>query len=153
MWQSAIQGQTQGVWFWAAFYIFILCVYSLVLQIRTRYWPYAEGVIVESSVEKFRSASLKTDQNFIANALYKYNVSGLEYNGTRISPWIIVASHNAKFILAKQMSAIQRLPDGKVKVFYNPNKPRKSFLAIASKLIVCITLFLGALPSFIIILF
>lgn len=146
MWQLAIQGETQGVWFWAALYIFILCFYSTVIQIRTRYWPSTVGTIMESNIEEFGSASVKIDQNYTANTLYKYNVAGSEYNGARISPWIFVTSHNARFILLKQMSSIQRFSDGTVKVFYNPNKPKKSFLIIAGGIGICITLAIAVLP-------
>jgi hypothetical protein len=147
IWQLAIQGETQGIWFWAAFYAFIVCLYSLIFQIRTRYWPFARGEITEFGVEKFGATDLvKSNQDYISKALYKYNVSGVAYDGTRISPWIFVASHNARFILEKQMSSIQRLPDGKIKVFYNPNNPKKGFLIIAGKMGICITLSICVLP-------
>lgn len=147
MWQLAIQEETQGVWFWAALYTLIVCAYSLTLQIRTRYWPFTPGQLVESGVEKFGpTARLKSDQDYNSKALYRYKVSGATYEGTRISPWIFVASHNARIVLEKQLSSIQRLPDGKVKVFYNPNKPKKSFLIIAGKMGIFITLSIAILP-------
>ncbi|MFK7794710.1 MAG: hypothetical protein AB8B89_05115 [Gammaproteobacteria bacterium] len=146
MWQSAILGQAQGIWFWAAIYIFILCVYSTVFQIRTRYWPYTKGDLVEFDVEKFGASVLKTDQIYTANTLYNYVVSGVKYEGRRISPWLIVASHNARFILRKQMSSVQKCADGKAKVFYKPSNPKKSFLIVASKLGIFITIVMGVLP-------
>jgi hypothetical protein len=147
MWQLAIQGHKQGIWFWAAIYTFIICTYSLVLQVRTRYWHVAQGELVESSVKKFGPTKVvKSDQNYVSNALYKFKVSDVTYEGTRISPWVFVASHNAKFVLKKQISAIERFPDGGVKVFYNPNKPNKSFLIIAGKTGICITLLISVLP-------
>ena len=147
MWQLAIQGHKQGIWFWAALYTFIICTYSLVLQVRTRYWPVAQGELAKSRVEKFGATDLvKSDQNYVSKALYKFNVSGVTYEGTRISPWIFVASHNAMFVLEKPMSSIERLPDGRVKVFYNPNNSNKSFLIIAGKTGICITLLISVLP-------
>jgi len=43
MWQLAVKGQAQGVFFWFAFYMFIVCFYSLTLQFRMRYWPFVQG--------------------------------------------------------------------------------------------------------------
>ena len=147
MWQLAIQGQTQGVWFWAALYAFIVCVYSLIFQVRTRHWPFVQGELAEFGVEKFGATVLvKSNQDYVSKALYNYNVDDIAYCGTRISPWIFVASHNARVILEKQMSSIQRIPDGKVKVFYNPNNPKKSFLIVAGKIGICITLSISVLP-------
>jgi len=147
MWQLTIQGKTQGIWFGAALYVFIVCVFSLIFQIRTRYWPFTLGELVEFGTENFGATDwVKSNQDYVSKALYKYNVSSVAYDGTRISPWIFVVSHNARFVLEKQMSFIQRCPDGKVKVFYNPNNPRKSYLIVAGKVGICITLLISALP-------
>lgn len=147
MWQLAAGGHVQGIWFWVGLYTLIVCSYSVIFQLRTRCWPSVEGQLAELGVEKFGATDLiKSDQDYISNALYTFNVSGVDYDGTRISPWIFVASHNAKFVLEKQMSSIQRLPNGKVKVFYNPKKPQKSYLIIAGKVGLCITLLIAVLP-------
>ena len=64
MWQLATQGKPQGIWFWSSFYVFIVCVYSLIFQIRTRYWPFTEGELVESAVEKFGATDwVKSNQD------------------------------------------------------------------------------------------
>ena len=147
MWQLALQGEVQGIWFWAALYAFTLCSYSLIFQLRTRTWPSTQGELIETGVEKFGATDIvRSDQDYVSGALYNYSVSGTAYEGTRISPWVIVASHNAKFILEKQISSIQKFPDGKVKVFYNPKKPKKSFLIIASKVGIFITFLMSTLP-------
>ena len=147
MWHLTLQGKTQGIWFGAALYTFIVCVYSLILQIRTRYWPFAQGELAGLGIEKFGATDwVKSNQDYASKALYKYNVSGVAYDGTRIAPWIFVVSHNARFVLEKQMSSLQRFPDGKVKVFYNPNNPQESFLIIAGKMGICITLLISVLP-------
>jgi len=147
MWQLAIQGQTQGIWFGAALYVLIVCGYSLIFQIRTRYWPSIAGELVDFGVKKFGPTDrVKSDQQYVSKALYTYVVSGVAYEGTRVSPWIFIVSLNARFILKKHMSYIQRLPDGKVKVFYNPGNPKKSYLIIAGKAGIFITLVICALP-------
>lgn len=146
MWQLAIKGQAQGVFFWFAFYMFIICFYSLILQIRTRYWSFVQGELVEFGFDRFGASIRKSDQNYWANALYNYSVSDVDYRGTRISPWHIIVSHNLRFILEKQMSYVQRSSVGTVKVFYNPNNPKKSYLIIAGKIGIGITLLMIVLP-------
>ncbi len=60
------------------------------------------GELVEFGVGKFGATDwVKSDQEYISKTLYRYNVSGVNYDGTRISPWIFVASHNARFVLEK----------------------------------------------------
>lgn len=148
MWQLALQGELQGIWFWAALYTLIFLTYSLIFQLQTRTWPSTQGELIKAGVEKFGATERVTsDQDYMSEALYHYSVSGTAYEGTRISPWVIVASHNARFVLEKQMSSIQKYPDGKVKVFYNPKKPKKSFLIIAHKVGIFITFFIGILPA------
>jgi len=88
----------------------------------------------------------KSDQNYASKALYNYEVSGVNYEGARVSPWLMLVSYNLRFIIEKQMSYIQRSSDGKVKVFYNPNNPKKSFLIIAGKMGIGITLIISVLP-------
>ena len=147
MWQLALQGEAQGIWFYSALYALIVCSYSLAFQIRTRYWPHVAGELISLGVEKFGASDrIKSKQDYIADALYTYQVAGTDYSGSRISPWIFVASHNAKFILEKQLSLIQQLPNGKVKVFFDPKNPKKSFLMVAGTTGIFITLALGGLP-------
>ena len=148
MWRLALDGQAQGVWFWASLYTFILCAYSLLFQIRTRFWPCTHGVLTGFEIRKFGGATewVRSEQEYVSEALYKYNVGGVDYDGTRISPWVFVVSHNARFVLEKQKSSIQLYPDGRLKVFYNPNNPKKSFLIIAGKMGIYITVTLSVLP-------
>jgi len=73
-------------------------------------------------------------------------VSGVNYSGSRVSPWLIIVSHNLRFILKKQISDVQQSADGKVRVFYNPKNPQKSFLIIAGKVGIFITLIISVLP-------
>ena len=146
MWQLAINGQAQGIFFWFALYMFIVCFYSLVFQVRMRYWPFVHGELLEIELEKFGASIVKSDQNFISKTFYRYRVSGVNYDGTRVSPWLMLVSYNLRFLIEKQMSYIQQSSDGKVKVFYNPNNPHKSFLIIAGKVGIVITLLICVLP-------
>ena len=45
-----------------------------------------------------------------------------------------------------QQSKIQALPEGGVKVFYNPRNPKKSYLIVAGKVGILATLVIATLP-------
>lgn len=134
MFRIAAEGRTQGIWFFAAVYVLVVCLYSIWFQIRTRYWPATNGKFSQLGVKKFGATDcVKSDQDYIGDALYTYFVNGKQYEGVRISPWIIVASHNMRIFLRKQQDKIQIQPDGKVRVYYNPVNPNKSYLVVAGK--------------------
>ena len=112
-----------------------------------RYWPYTFGELENIGVSRFGAKEfVRSEQDYISKAMYQYKVSGVTYDGTRVSPWIIVSSLNSRGLLEKQMASVQRTTDGKVKVFYNPNKPQKSYLIIAGRFGIGITLLLSVLP-------
>ncbi|WP_421868840.1 DUF3592 domain-containing protein [Motiliproteus sp.] len=147
MWQLAIDGQTQGLWFWITLYAFITCTYSLIFLLRTRTWPSTADELVALGVEKIGGKEpVRSNQEYLLESLYSYRVADMEYAGRRISPWVFVASHNLRSILEKQLSSVQQMPDGKVKVFYNPNNPKKSYLIVAGKTGIAITFLIGTLP-------
>ncbi len=146
MWDLAREAKAQGLIFWAAHYCFFLGTYSFLYQLRTRRWSTTKGELIEAGIGKFGSENRNSEQKFTANALYQYTVSNVSYQGSRISPWIIVASQNARVVLKKQMSHIEKLPNGKVKVFYNPKKPNKSFLIVAGKFGLFITFLIIIIP-------
>ncbi|WP_299084709.1 DUF3592 domain-containing protein [uncultured Paraglaciecola sp.] len=148
MWELALQGKTQGVWFWAAFYTFTLCSYSVIFQLLVRTWPSTTGQLIHSGVEKLGAAVVLSDQNYQAGVLYSYQVQGKTYQGKRISPWVIVASHNAQFVLKKQLSKIDVTSDGRLSIYYKPSNPEKSWLILPSKLGVFVTVLIGLLPAF-----
>ena len=147
MWQLAAQAELQGIWFWAATYAAVICVYSLVYQLRIRSWPSTEGELVEAGVQKFGATDLiKSDQDYVSTALYRYRVRGQQFTGKRVSPWIIIASHNARFVLNRQMSSIEHTDGGKLRVYHHPRKPHKSFLIKPGAVGLLITALAGALP-------
>lgn len=148
MWQRVLQGDTQTIWFWAALYTFIACSYSLIFQLRTRKWHVTQGDLIKKGLTTFGATERVTSrQKYVSEALYRYNVSGVAYEGTKISPWVFVASHNARYVLKKQMSSIQRHSNGKVKVYYSPGNPKKSYLIVAGKGGIFITFLISILPA------
>lgn len=148
MWSLATQGELQGIWFWSATYAFFVCGYSIVYQLRIRRWPSTVGSLHNASISKFGFRKKTTsEQEYHAKARYSYSVSNQNYVGHRISPWIVLTTHNLKVILKKQLSAIRPTATGSVDVFYDPNRPGKSFLVPPGKLGIWITFVLGIGPS------
>ena len=148
MWDLALQGETQGVWFWVAVYAFLICGYSVVFQLLCRTWPSTKGQLISIGLDKFGRAMVLSDQDYKTNALYTYQVKGKSYQGKRVSPWVIVASHNAQFVLKKQLSKVETYPNNQVKVFYKSSNPAKSWLILPSKLGIVITIAISMLPAF-----
>lgn len=129
MWSLALQGELQGIWFWSATYAVLVCGYSVAYQFSIRSWPSTLGSLNEAIVARFGySQRVTSDQEYRAETFYSYSVSNQKYRGRRVSPWIIVASHNLRFVLKKQLSGVKSDSNGMVDVFYKPNRPEKSFL-------------------------
>lgn len=146
--QLASQGEAQGVMFWAAVYMFVVCLYSIVRQKQTNAWPCVPGKLLKIGVNTFGSSPTKVGQDYVANALYEYQVDGKQYTGSTISAWGVVASHNMRFVLSLQSKAVKTLPGGRVCVYYNPKNPKKSLLIRPGWKSQLITAMLGlALPA------
>jgi len=121
-------GQTQGLIFWGAFYTFAICLYSVIYQTRIYRWPSVIGKLLElGTKESGPGQRVKSDQMYVSKALYSYSVNGKDYQGTRVSSWVIAASHNARTFLEAQLKSVDQR-GGSVTVFYNPGNPQKSFL-------------------------
>lgn len=128
----AVAGEVQGIWFWAAVYLLLVGSYSLWFQARTRNWCATRGRLAQLEIDRFGTVdSQLSDQDYQSTALYTYQVNGKVFQGTKVSPWVIVASHNARFILQKQLDGVNRFADGTVEVFYNPHRPDQSYLIVA----------------------
>lgn len=150
MWSQALAGDKQGGLFFIVLYCFFILGYSVIYQLRVRAWSKVQGTLIDSDVSLFDGRRVViSDQNYLATALYTYSVDGKEYSGKRVSPWLIIASYNAKFVLHAQLRGIQRHVDGSVDVFYNPNKPEKSFLIKPGLVGLCITLAISIVSIFI----
>ena len=106
----------------------IACIYSLYFQYRVWNWPSVWGKLLEADVEKIGGTDLvKSEQDYAANVGYTYTVKGRSYTGNRLSAMSVMASHNAQAVLHKQLKGIE-VNSGKVRVYYNPFRPSKSFL-------------------------
>lgn len=111
-----------------AMYCLVLGGYALFYCLRIRRWPSVFGELKQSNVELLSASATTSDQNYSAQVSYTYNVDGKEYQGRRLSPFIIIASYNLRFLLRLQMKHVETRDDGWVRVFYNPQRPDKSYL-------------------------
>jgi len=143
----AAEGNPRGVFFWIAVYFSLMSLYSIIFQVRTRRWPSAKGILLKKEVAEFGvKERMKSEQDYKVSALYKYSVNDVEYIGSKVSTWSVIASHNARFILNSQLKAIERDNDGYIRVYYNPKKPNKCLLIKPSILGLVITLIFALLP-------
>lgn len=132
MFRLARDGELQGIWFWVVVYVALVCTASLWFQLRTRRWPTTTGQLVRLDIRRFGASEMTlSEQDYVGDALYTYRVAGKAYEGTRISPWIIVASHNARALLRLQHRGVVHGANGEVRVHYDPKRPQKSFLVVA----------------------
>ncbi len=147
MWSLVESGDKQGYFFFIALYLLLVCGYSLIHQLNILKWPSVKGKLQKADVSKCGGSETgPSSQLFKASILYSYQVNNQSYIGHRLSPWLVLASYNAKQLLNKQISAIQHNEDASVKVFYNPNNPNKSFLIKPNQLGLLITLLLAICP-------
>ena len=126
---AAQAGRFEGVFALLFFALGFACLYSIVYQLRIRSWPRTPGQLLKADTRKFGGTKLvPAETDYINSVAYKYAVGGEDYFGKRFSPWVVVASHNLKFLVEKQLEGFQ---EGQtVSVYYNPRKPAKSFLKL-----------------------
>ncbi len=149
MWELATDGDKQGVLFFIALYTSVIMLGSVLHQLHVRTWPAARGRLLESGLKEFGfAAPHSSKQEYKVDAVYEYTVNGETYTGKRVSPWVVVASHNARFLLERQLAGVERLDGDGVRVFYNPARPAKSFLTKPGSvgLAFCIIVAVAPLP-------
>lgn len=127
-WSRVTEGDRQTILFLISLYCFLVLGYSAIHQWRMRRWPSTTGHLVNMEKKVFSAHATRSDTTYRLNALYEYYVNGKQYQGKRVSAWVVVASHNAKGILDWQSRGVERVGDDQVRVFYNPAKPSKSVL-------------------------
>lgn len=146
IWQLLIAGEPQGVGFAIMLYAVLVLGYSLIKQYDAMHWPSISGQLINKGMRNAGFEGEAANTTYTSKALYTYEVEQQEYQGTRISPWVIVTNKNASFLLENQLNKIEHLGQNQVKVFYNPRKPAKSFLIKPSKIGFFITLLCAVLP-------
>jgi hypothetical protein len=144
---SALSGDAQRLLLVGAIYMLLVCGYSCVYQMKMRGWPATDGKLKKAAIEKFGATKWpQADQQYVGSAVYEYDIAGRTYEGTKISPWIIIATHNLKSVLRHQLSKIVKGSDGEIAVYYNPRKPDKSVLIRPGLLGLALTVVIGGAP-------
>jgi hypothetical protein len=144
---SAADGDRQSIILLCVIYVFLVCSYSLLWQMRMNSWPSVTGRLGKLGLRKFGGGEWAlSNQDYVGDALYMYQVDGKEYTGERISPWVMVASHNLRSLLRLQQKAVDVKPDNEVTVYYNPRNPRKSFLVRTGAVSQVVTALIGITP-------
>jgi len=128
MFDLLMMGDSQGILFWAMIYVSIACIVSLYFQLRVAKWPSVDGNLIKLEIEGSGMRDRFGRGNCYLTAEYDYSIDSVMYKGRRISMTTLWTNKNMIFLLRKRMAAVQRLPEGKVVVFYNPKKPEKSYL-------------------------
>ena len=146
MWDLVLDHEKQGYFFFGAVYLFIVCTYSIIYQIRISRWPHTAGDLIDIGTNLSSGGTHKSDYMYSSRSTYTYTVDGQTYEGYRVSPGVISASYNARKALAAQMKFLQFTPEGNVLVFYNPANPQKSFLIPTGPKSIAFTLLIADLP-------
>ena len=111
-----------------AVYALIVGSYSLVCYLRISRWPSVVGELNSATTAGWAPSASISDRNYGAEVSYRYNIGGDGYDGNRLSPFLVVASHNLRFLIRHQMKGIEACAGGGVRVIYNPSRPEKSYL-------------------------
>ncbi len=145
--QAALDGDKQSLLLIAAVYTLLVCGYSVLYQVRVSRWPSVSGKLRYLGVELFgaRERALANRQ-YHSDALYQYSVGGRLYENSKISPWVMVASHSVRFLLHRQLRKVSVGSEGEVVVYYNPRRPEKSILIKPGPVGQLITVVIGIAP-------
>lgn len=140
-------GELQGIAFWAVIYCWVIGWATVLIYWRVRHWPTVWGHLLDCSVRPLGGPEpVLSEQNYMAKALYRYVVAGHAYQGQRIAPWQISASHNLRGLLHGQLRGITQ-QDGRVRVYYSPTRPEKSYLVRPGWLSLSIAHLIYLLPT------
>lgn len=125
----ALRKELQGIHFWATVYVLFVLAGSLWHVVRVRSWPSTEGRLIRLGIRQFGATELNpTDQAYVPDALYSYEVGGQVYQGREISVWKMSASGILKDSAALLPRRVQADASGAVRVYYNPRRPHKALL-------------------------
>lgn len=97
--------------------------YSSYISRKIDAWPYVIGKLLHADVYYLNVGERGSAS---PNVKYEYEVEGMQYVGTRLSPLVVRGQVGPK--IKKQLAKIQYVSEGQVKVFYNKKTPSKSYL-------------------------
>ena len=129
---SLLAGDRAAILSAAAFYALAMGALSIWLCFRVRKWPSVVATLKHAGLDRFGWSGSASDQDYRADVAYSFEVDGQTYDGHRLSPTIIIASANARFLLRWQMRGIERIGEDSVRAYYKPSNPKKSYLIVPS---------------------
>ncbi|WP_286236581.1 DUF3592 domain-containing protein [Neptuniibacter halophilus] len=144
--QKALAGDHQALFFCIAAYGCLACAVSVVLQLRMQRWKAVDGQLLQAGAVKVGHENLATEQHYMAEALYVYQVAGREYRGSKVSSWVMSASGSLRGVSLLQLKGIKHKADGSIVVYHHPDKPEKSMLIRPGRFSILLTAGLGTLP-------
>lgn len=144
--QGVQAGNSQAILWVASLYFMACALYSLIFQWRIRQWPSVWGTLLQKELHLLMPDNDLSAQEYRAKVLYTYSIAGNVYEGRRLSPWVFVVSYNARTLLSKQIKGVTQNHQQQVKVFYNPQRPEKSYLILPGPAGMLITCLFGAFP-------
>ncbi len=144
---QALDGDAESILLIFAVYFLLMGTLSLCYQLRVKKWPHKRGQLLRSRIAHVAGFEWDPgDKSYATDALYEYQVDGQTYQGQKVSPWVMVASHNVRFVLYKQLDRIEVGPGNKVSVYYNPQKPSQAILIKPGNLGIAVTVLVALVP-------
>ena len=108
-----------------------MALLSLIHMLRLSQWPRVIGNIHEQRIGRTGIGAFSSDEiEYTAMVRYSYSVGGVKYEGDRLNPWLVTATHNLRSLLKLQFRGIEQHGDNSVTVYYNPRNPQKSYLHV-----------------------
>jgi len=128
MWALALTGDDQATFFFIALYPFVVCMISVIFQIRVNKWPATTATLMHVGLQQVSHDNSASDREFRADALYCYQVDGKQYHGSKVSSWEMTGSGIMKNAGLLQLKSIHYLSENQVTAYYKPTNPKKSLL-------------------------
>ena len=144
--EDLFNGDTHAILIVTTTYFVMAGLLSLILSLRIRSWPMVRGTLVHSNLGAMSPSMRASDVNYSADLQYNYLVDDNHYQGKRLSPAVIVASANLRFLLTWQLRGITKFANDEIAVFYKPSNPKKSYLIKPGKIALSSTIGFTLLP-------
>lgn len=126
---AAVQaGDIRGIFPAVFFPLGFALLGSLAWQAWIRTWPSVEGRLEAGGTPVYGAGQfVLSEQQYRAEVSYRYRVGSTEYQGNRLSPWVVVVSHNLRGLLERQLKGLVGR-DSEVTVYYQPGRPQRAYL-------------------------
>lgn len=116
-------------------YLWCVGMYCYVYLRRMARWPSTPGTTRRLGLRYFAGVRdwVQADQDYVLDGVYEYEVDGVRYQGSRVSPWPVKASHNFRGVLLCQLRGVEHTADGRIRVYYDPRRPKRSILILPGR--------------------